>query len=971
MTEAPGAAAERDAPSGTMNQAAWFARMAEAALARGRSAEAAGHGAEALRWHDRAHRIAPSDAGIGLALALILIRVGEHGRAATVLRQLSQKQDSREIWLALASVRHRQAAFEAGAGALERALSGHAWPGTPPLDELATQIARGAGYPGWCGCTAEGRLVIHAEGARIQADGAAMRERNVALGVREITVTVGGRPLLGSPLRIASMRRVEGIVAAVAGGLEGWAWHPGAPGRDPVLSVRAGGRVLATVTPRDQDMMAASALARPRRFRVAAGVLEGVAGLVTVTTDGGVLLGSPLTLAPPVPWVGGDARMKPATAEPGRPVAVVVPVFGQAALVAACLDSVLAHLPAGCRVIVIDDASPDGATRAVLAARQGRRVTLIRHAENRGFPASANTGMGAALALRRRHDVVLLNSDTRVTAGWLDGLRALVHADDAAGTATPLSNDATILSYPDVAGGNPVPDDLAQWGAWAAAANRGRAVEIPTAVGFCMYIRHECLRGTGLFREDAFAQGYGEENDFCRRAARLGWTHLAAPGVFVAHAGGQSFGAGRAALIERNLTTLEALHPGYHGLIAKFQKRDPLAPARRRMDVVRWRDGGQPGAVLMITHGSGGGVERVVRERGAAIRATGLRPVVLRSVIAREGAAGYIHGLCQVEEAGRADAFPNLRFRLPRQLAGLARLLAADRPQRIELHHLVGHDHAVTDLARRLHVPLDIHVHDYASFCRRISLVTGRGRYCGEPADSADCDACVALSGHNLSETIAAAALWARSADDFAQARRVVVPSADAAARLRRHFPGLAPELEPLEDDSHYPPVQGFVGAPRHIGIIGGIGVEKGYDVLLACARDAAARDLNLRFTVFGHTSGDDALLDTGRVFVTGPYQETEALALIRSHDVQLAWQPSIWPETWCFTLGLAWRAGLHVAAFDLGAPAERIRQTGRGWLMPLGIPPAAINSLFLGLRWPRGLETTGHSAYQRMSNTV
>ena len=88
-------------------------------------------------------------------------------------------------------------------------------------------------------------------------------------------------------------------------------------------------------------------------------------------------------------------------------------------------------------------------------------------------------------------------------------------------------------------------------------------VDIPTAVGFCMYIRRECLDATGLFREDAFAQGYGEENDFCLRARRLGWRHVAVPGVFVAHTGGASFGAARAQLLARNAAVLERLHPGY------------------------------------------------------------------------------------------------------------------------------------------------------------------------------------------------------------------------------------------------------------------------------------------------------------------------------------------------------------------------------------------------------------------------
>jgi hypothetical protein len=38
------------------------------------------------------------------------------------------------------------------------------------------------------------------------------------------------------------------------------------------------------------------------------------------------------------------------------------------------------------------------------------------------------------------------------------------------------------------------------------------------------------------------------------------------------------------------------------------------------------------------------------------------------------------------------------------------------------------------------------------------------------------------------------------------------------------------------------------------------------------------------------------------------------------------------------------------VAAFDIGAPAERIRGTGRGFLLPLGLPAHAINSALMAV---------------------
>ena len=216
-----------------------------------------------------------------------------------------------------------------------------------------------------------------------------------------------------------------------------------------------------------------------------------------------------------------------------------------------------------------------------------------------------------------------------------------------------------------------------------------------------------------------------------------------------------------------------------------------------------------------------------------------------------------------------------------------------------------------------------------------------------------------ASQGSIIEEKIGVADLRARSAADLKAARRIVVPSADAAARLRRHFDRIAPEAEPLEDDAADLPLPQPLrnGAPRRVCVIGGIGTEKGYDILLDCARDAAARALPLAFTVVGHTIDDARLLATGRAFVTGPYKEAEAISLIRAQAPDLAWIPSVWPETWCFTLGHAWRAGLQVAAFDIGAPAERIRRTRRGWLLPLGLPPPAINNALLALRGIAGDE--------------
>ena len=135
-----------------------------------------------------------------------------------------------------------------------------------------------------------------------------------------------------------------------------------------------------------------------------------------------------------------------------------------------------------------------------------------------------------------------------------------------------------------------------------------------------------------------------------------------------------------------------------------------------------------------------------------------------------------------------------------------------------------------------------------------------------------------------------------------------------------------------------------------HVVTVGGIGPEKGFEVLLACVTDAARRQLPLRFTVVGTTADDERLLAAGPAFVTGRYSDGEVIQLIQAQQADVALLPSIWPETWCFTLGHVWRAGLRAVVFDIGTPAERVRHTGWGHVLPIGLPPASLNNWLLRL---------------------
>ena len=182
-------------------------------------------------------------------------------------------------------------------------------------------------------------------------------------------------------------------------------------------------------------------------------------------------------------------------------------------------------------------------------------------------------------------------------------------------------------------------------------------------------------------------------------------------------------------------------------------------------------------------------------------------------------------------------------------------------------------------------------------------------------------------------------------------ARRVVAPTQDVAARLGRYFPGQAIEIVPWENVSW-----GIRCSPAgeaeciRIAVLGAISSQKGYHVLLACARDAFERDLPLEFVVIGYTLDDATLFASMRVFITGPYEEHEVRSLVGRERCHAAFLPSVTPETWCYTLSHTMDAGLPALAFDCGAQAERLRGLPFGVLLPLGTPAPTLNDELIRL---------------------
>lgn len=247
-------------------------------------------------------------------------------------------------------------------------------------------------------------------------------------------------------------------------------------------------------------------------------------------------------------------------------VDVVVPVYKDVPITIACLESVLAHSGAALdRLTVVNDASPEPEMAASLSIleRRDRRVEVVTNESNLGFVRTCNRALE-----RRRGDVVLLNSDTRVVAGWLDELIAVAYTDERTACVSPLSNNATLCSVPRFLAETPA-SELSEAAFRRAVPGLPRSTVTPTAVGFCLYLRHAVLDVVGHF-DPIYSPGYNEENDWIMRAQAMGFVARRANRALVYHLGSVSFDDKRSALEHEHAQILNRRYPHYLPQVRRF-----------------------------------------------------------------------------------------------------------------------------------------------------------------------------------------------------------------------------------------------------------------------------------------------------------------------------------------------------------------------------------------------------------------
>ena len=648
-------------------------------------------------------------------------------------------------------------------------------------------------------------------------------------------------------------------------------------------------------------------------------------------------------LYPPLRAPNSDAwhACHPAADTAGADYVVIMPVYrGYDETLAAIHAVLVASQTTRFALHVIDDKSPDPKLAGTLADLAGRGLFSYEiNATNLGFVKSCNRGLRAFAD----KEVVLLNADATVSGDWLDRIDAHARRDPRIATITPLSNNATICSYPVVNANNLIETECPadRLDALAAVCNAGRVSDIPTGVGFCFYMSRESRAAIGVLDDIAFGRGYGEENDFCLRAAKAGFRNVLAEDIFVYHAGEVSFAELAATEYGQAQAALIGKHPDYPGRVKQHLRNDPGTYGRMRLDLKRLACFAHGRSMVFVSHALSGGIVTHIEHMERRLAEDGVAVVHLRVGVTDRWSVEISCG------ADDAPFCPNLRPTSFLQLRPLiAEFLDWLAPMAIHVHSLVGFDWGATtsllDLVKTSGRSYYFTLHDYSVVCHRNDLVLTNGRYCGLP-DVETCRTCVA-GDRSYPEALDPLVRRRTFASFLEGARSVFAPSQDVATRLRGVGASYEIVVRPHEETrchvserigSRSSPRAATYDEPLVVAVVGAIGAHKGSQILLDLARDAKARDLPLRYHIIGHSDLTDEMIAAG-VTESGRYaDEDEAAALIADLRPDCIFLPSIWPETFCYALSLAFRLGIPPVVFDLGAQRDRVATTGFGFILP------------------------------------
>jgi glycosyltransferase involved in cell wall biosynthesis len=229
-------------------------------------------------------------------------------------------------------------------------------------------------------------------------------------------------------------------------------------------------------------------------------------------------------------------------------------------------------------------------------------------------------------------------------------------------------------------------------------------------------------------------------------------------------------------------------------------------------------------------------------------------------------------------------------------------------------------------------------MHEFMPICPSFYLIDETGKYCGVPSTWA-CQGCLprnrATRKHPTSFSDIAA--WRTHWFSFLQScDEVIYFSHITKDLLLKAFPDLPTKnliYRPHKIGMNFGPISvHWHNDKTKIGVVGNINYAKGAVIICGIQKIIDDNDLPFSITVIGSLRKH---YNRAGIKVVGAYRQVDLPKILKEQKIDICLFPSIWPETFSYVVEELRALRMPIVAFDLGAPAERLRRDPHVRLVP------------------------------------
>lgn len=616
---------------------------------------------------------------------------------------------------------------------------------------------------------------------------------------------------------------------------------------------------------------------------------------------------------------------------------VIIPIYNAYDAVKDCIYSVIKNTDLKENsLILINDCSTDKNISKFLndtkKEHSNLNIIVLENKTNLGFVKTVNIGMKYS-----KNDVLLLNSDTEVPKNWLDKIKKCAYSQVKVATVTPLSNNATLVSVPNGLQRNEMPKgmDIDSYDKLIEKIAYCDYPELPTAHGFCMYIKRDVLNIVGFFDEEVFDKGYGEENDFCYRCLDYGYKHLLCDNTIVYHKESQSFSSRREELVKEHTKIIENRYPSYKLGTDLWLQEFPIDYICTNVKYhLNLRD--RKNILILIHEWDGsenqfGGTTLHVKDI-----ISNLRSKYNFHVLIKEKEIYRIYSYFENYE-NKIDIKPINNFSMlpsynEEYKKMVSEVIDAFNISYVHVHHMINHFFDIGDVIKEKNITGIVSIHDLFSLCPISTMLYKAEKNCLDMKNK-DCGECLkeikGIQNNIIDE-------WRRDWKTlFENTNEVIVPSEFVNKTLSVIYPKT--NIKVIEHGIGLKKVakeEYKIKFNMNIAFLGNIVPHKGLAVLKELKKEFTNTNINIH--IFGDID-EEKLKKSGRnYYFHGAYKREELSKLFIENNIDLVCLFSLCVETYSYTLTESIACGVPVIGYNIGAVNDRIIKDNLGWTIDI-----------------------------------